>query len=151
MTDRAKAARDALRVFILAHQELQRLSEEIETVRAKLASTSRPARDVDIQYNRDPRAIEGLIATLSDLTAFYDARLVDVERMRLTMERRISQITGTPGMVLQKRYLQGKMLEDIAHDMEYSIRQIIRMHVTGLEQYAKLSFHVTDIRDTMAM
>ena len=54
-------------------------------------------------------------------------------------------------MVLQKRYLQGKMLEDIAHDMEYSIRQIIRMHVTGLEQYAKLSFHVTDIRDTMAM
>lgn len=151
MTDRAKAAQADLKAYRTARYELAKLEEDIANVRARVASTSRPPRLVDIQQTRDPKAGEGLLVALADLTAYYDAKRVDVEQMCLQTERRIGQISGIPGLILRVHYIQGKTLEQLAEELEYSYRQVVRLHVTALEQYAKLAFYVTPTRASMAM
>lgn len=151
MTDSARAAKFELKAYRTAQHELVRLEEEIANVRARLASTSRPARDVDIQQSRDPKATEALLAALADLTVFYAAKRVKTAKLCLHLERRIDRVAGVHALLLRMHYIDELTMEQIAARLEYSKRQILRFHLIAIEEYAKMAPHVTGVRDNMAM
>lgn len=151
MTDRAKAAQADLRRYKTAKRELRRIKEDIATIRSRLMSTSRPARDADIQYVFSPWSVEKQLAALADLKEFYDAKSADVMRLCMQLERQIDRVSGLGALILRMHYIDGIRIDHIARRFEYSIRQVIRLHMIALEEYEKTALHVIDDRDTMAM
>lgn len=137
MTDAAFRAKTELESYKLAKREILNLRDKIADVRARIEATSRPAREVDVQSSGDPNGIENLLAILVDLQIFYGQKQVQAEHLCYRLEIRIGQVAGLPGMILERKYIQGHQLEKIAVDLDYSYRQAKRLHNKGLEAYAK--------------
>ena len=65
----------------------------------------------------------------------YNATLHRAERLRNEIEDAIDAVdNGLLTEILSQKYLCGKSLEDIANMLNYSKRQIERLHIIALEQ-----------------
>lgn len=65
----------------------------------------------------------------------YKATLHRAERLRNEIEDAIDAVdNGLLTEILSQKYLCGKSLEDIANMLNYSKRQIERLHIIALEQ-----------------
>lgn len=132
MKEDIEAAREELKQYQIAKKYIQHLKEKIANLRSRINSTTFQVREIDIQYNVDPSAKEELLAALVDLQILYGQKQVEAERLCYDLEVKIGKVDGVPGLILSKKYIQGKSFEKIAAELSYSYRQIKRLHWQGL-------------------
>jgi DNA-directed RNA polymerase specialized sigma subunit len=122
-----------LKRYINLDREIERKLEEVARLRSKLT------RIMPI-YSTEPKGggsirgkTEGIIAKIVDLEKEIDA---DVDRL-ISIRDNIKAIIEAveddrERLLLQYRYLDGKTFEKIAVEMNYSWRQIHRLHSQAL-------------------
>ena len=137
MSDEANRARTELEQYRVMQRTIDNMKERIEQMTTRINATNRQPREIDIQYTPDPKAVEELLVALADLCELYGQTQVKAERLCYDLERRIGEVSGIPGLILEWRYIQGFSFERIAVKLDYSYRQIRRLHVKALEEYAK--------------
>jgi DNA-directed RNA polymerase specialized sigma24 family protein len=137
MSDEAIRARAELDQYRIMRRKIDLLKERIAKLHTRIEATNRTPREIDIQYMSDPKAIEELLAAAADLCTLYGEQQIKAERLCFCLERRIMEISGIPGMILEWRYIQGFSFDNIATRLDYSYRQVRRLHARALEDYAK--------------
>jgi DNA-directed RNA polymerase specialized sigma subunit len=122
-----------LKRYVILDREIDRKLEEVARLRSKLT------RIMPI-YSTEPKGggsirgkTEGIIAKIVDLEKEIDA---DVDRL-ISIRDNIKAIIEAveddrERLLLQYRYLDGKTFEKIAVEMNYSWRQIHRLHSRAL-------------------
>lgn len=91
------------------------------------------------------RRLKELISDYPDEAEKYRENLHEAKLMRDKIEKEI-ELLSNPVLaeVLAQKYQCGKTLEEIAYCMNYSTRQIERLHLKALGE-----FQVTDIKKTL--
>ena len=119
--------------------KLKRLEKDIEDVRAERSSIS-------INLDGMPHG-----SGLGDKVATLAAKLIDMERELIWMrsdawEKRMEIIRAVgmlenadQSLLLQLRYIDGKTWEEIAVEMHYSFRHVLRLHGYALREFAKIT------------
>ena len=122
-----------LKRYINLDREIDRKLEEVARLRAKLTRVTEV-------YTAEPKGggsirgkTEGIIAKIVDLEKEIDA---DVDRL-ISIRDNIKTIIESveddrERLLLQYRYLEGRTFEWIAAEMNYSWRQIHRLHSQAL-------------------
>ena len=68
--------------------------------------------------------------------ALYDTEITNSLNLRKEIEFKISMVdNGILSEVLFQKYILGKTLEEIGYILNYSKRQIERMHIKALEKF----------------
>ena len=138
MTDAIEKARAELERYRSISKQMKYTQERIEQITNQIEATNKPPREADIQHNSDPKKVEILLCELADLREMYlDIARTGAEFCRV-LEHRIKYINGVPGLILQRHYIEGKQLVDVAIDLDYSYRQAKRLHYKGLCEYARM-------------
>ena len=121
-----------------AERELKRLEEEYEQAKADILHLKA------IQYDAD-KVTGGKIGDLSDAIVAIEGYMERLGKqwdkliaLREDAKARIEQIEdGRYRDVLVRRYLQGQSWEWIAAGMNYSYRQVTRLHGGALRAFAE--------------
>jgi len=137
ISDEAIRARSELEQYRGMKRTIENMKDRIEQLTVRINAAGRQPKDVDIQYMPDPKAVEALLTALTDLRSLYGQTQIKAERLCFDLERRIGFVSGIPGLILEWRYIQGFSFEKIAVKLDYSYRQIRRLHVRALEEYAE--------------
>jgi len=136
MTDEAKRADEELSRYIEARKDIKHLKEKLEALRSRINAVNRQPRDMDIQHNSDPKAIEELLAALADLSKLYDDQKRDAERLCFVLELSIrDRCHGVSARILSSYYLSRKRLEQIALDEDFCYKQVKRLRHRALHEY----------------
>lgn len=138
MNEMAKRAQAELEKYRTVVKQIRYTEDRIVQIRSQIESTSKPPREIDIQYTGNPKGVEMLLCELVDLQNMYLEIAASGTRFCAKLEQRINRISGVPGLILQRRYIAGEMLADIAIDLDYSGRQAIRLQEIGLVEYSKM-------------
>lgn len=80
-----------------------------------------------------------MIAKLDNIRQQYIEKNNLMVRELIKIECAINKLNiSTERILIRKRYIDGKMWEDIANDMGYSLRQIHRLHSSALINLKKM-------------
>lgn len=137
MSDEAVMAKKELAQYRDMKRSIDHLHEKIERIKAKIESVGSGIKSSEIQHQPDQKTIEMLYMSMIDLQMLYGQKMVEAERLCYDLEVRISEVSGVCGLILSKRYILGLSFEKIAYELDYSYRQILRLHRKALEEYAK--------------
>ena len=132
MTSREK--KEMLSKYRAAVREVERLELEISRWRSKAEKMSAEIH-LAPAGGGNGRSMENAIAKIESLTAkLWDQRAEMVE-LRNRIGDAISAVSDDRLKdLLRLRYIEGLTLERIAEDMNYSFRQVTRMHGQALEK-----------------
>lgn len=136
MTDEARRADEELSRYREARQDIKHLKIKLDALRTRINSVSRQPREIDIQHESDPKAIEELLAAMADLSTLYDEQRRDAERLCFVLELSIrDRCQGAGARILSSYYLCRSRMEQIAVDEGYSYRQVKRIRYRALHEY----------------
>ena len=125
-----KTAKDELRALRRGEVELAALARQITRLRnqAALLQTAAPAPD-----SLSGRARTATVARLCSLQARYADQLAALVRQREDAARRILRLERSEWRaLLVLYYLEGRAWDDVAAAMNYSQRQLQRLHHDAL-------------------
>ena len=78
-----------------------------------------------------------LMIELPDKRDIYRVCIEKAEQFRKTIENQIEKVDGSLlSEILFQKYLCGKTLEEISYLLNYSNRQIERLHIKALENFS---------------
>jgi DNA-directed RNA polymerase specialized sigma24 family protein len=80
---------------------------------------------------------------MADLSAEYEKRWLEAENKKLEIEKNIDLVEEPYRILLHKRYVEGKTLEEISTLMNYSFDRVRHMHGEALLKYEKLAHFST--------
>jgi len=110
---------------------------ELEALRAASESVSPVSDGERVQTSPRDRTIED-VARIVDLESEINK---DIGQFLVTRNKIINEIQGLDNPVymniLFKRYVEYKQLEEIAVEMNYSYRQVLRLHGYALREFGK--------------
>ncbi len=87
-----------------------------------------------LQENKIKRLTEMIIKKPNEV-AKWENEIKACENLRKEIEDKISKIDDPVlSELLYEKYILGKTLEEISFDLNYSIRQIERLHIKALEK-----------------
>jgi len=110
--------------------------QDIKEFRTRLESTVKPPTDMP-GGGGDPKRFENDMAKLIDLQNEHSAFWLETERLRINIERKISNLQQPYKNILYMRYINWWSLEKIALVMSYSCKHVYRIHGTALYEYSK--------------
>lgn len=136
-------------------QRATRLDDEINTMQQSLDEMRSMAERVTASISAAPHgggddhSRENIIIKICDLNAKIEERIDELVTVKAEIVDRINQIQNANyRLLLWKRYIQGKRWEQIAVDMNYSDRQVKRVHGYALLEIGKrcheMSLNVTE-------
>ena len=117
---------------------INRLTDTVSILRSSLTSIGNDLKPDKIQSSKVTDTMSATIDKIVDfeneINAYIDA-LVDLKREALERINKISDLNQRN--VLIAKYVNGLKWEYIAHDLNFSMRQIHRIHGAALVDFAK--------------
>lgn len=83
------------------------------------------------------------VIKMADLSAEYERRWIEAENRKLEIEKKIDLVDEPYRILLHKRYVECKTLEEISTLMSYSFDRVRHMHGEALLKYEKLAHFST--------
>ena len=137
-----------LRQYKYIVQEIEALEEEIESTRTKLEDPGGYLRiettiikgkkhgvilpHADIHYDK----IASLVAEIVDLLSEIEEQHKKLSEKRKAIDNAIAKLDHREARLIKARYIEDKQWEQIAEEMNYSLRQIHRVHSDILQKMA---------------
>lgn len=124
-------------------EERKWVDAELEEIRALLYGTQGPQlTNLPRSSARRRSVIESKVAAheeeLKELEAYYQELGADLLRQQLAIERAIEGLEPTARLLMRLRYIEGLHWEPICVTMNYSWRQVHRLHSTALRELGGL-------------
>jgi hypothetical protein len=136
MTDEAKIAQADLRRYKDEKRNIKDLANKIYALQSRINSTTTRLKEISIQSSSQ-QGKEELICILVDLRDEYTKQQCEAERLMLSMELKIDEISsGLYKRILRNHYLYNQRFEQISMTEHIGWRQIMRLHNKALNEYA---------------
>lgn len=117
---------------------IARLKSTVATLRSSLTSQSYELKPDKVQSSGSKNPLEDAMIKISDLESNIQARIAKLATMR---QKAFDRIRNVPDLdqqnVLIARYYENKRWEKIAVELNFSIRQVHRIHGAGLLAFAE--------------
>ena len=114
-------------------QEIARIRSRIEALRRLAGRLTLTLRDVRVQTSADPHAAQALLAEAADAERGLSRLEEALQQAVADTARYISVLPdGQQIRVLALRYLEGRRWEDVAALLDYSARNVFRLHRLAL-------------------
>ena len=140
MTDKelSQKAKEQLSQIKKTDRLIDRLLSTVQTLRSSLTSQSYELQPDRVQTSGPKDRLSETFARIDDLEREINARIDDLIRLKEDTSKVIYQISDKDQQnVLIARYVQGERWEKIAVDLNFSIRQVHRIHGAALLSFAE--------------
>lgn len=121
------------------HRRVRRLQAQREQIRAELYSVGSPAGKMDadkVQTSLSGDTMLRLIAKVDEVERGIVAEMEELLELQHRITREIEQLPNEQQRdVLFQRYVLFKKWEQIAVDMNYTIRRVYQLHGEALESF----------------
>lgn len=115
--------------------ELAALQEAREIMEAQLTKATQTMTGDTVQSSKDPHAFD----RLGELAYQIEAQTKELDRVRAEIESAIRKVdNGKYRELLVRRYINGKTFEAVAVEMNYTWRQVHRIHGRALLEIAEV-------------
>ncbi len=132
-----KTPKEYLRQLRTAEIKIEQKEEELERLKSSLESISTGTDSERVQTTPKDRLSEE-ITRIVDLEKEIKS---DIKELLILKNKIINEIQSMDNPVyiniLYKRYVQYKSLEEIAVEMNYSYRQVLRLHGLALQDFKR--------------
>ena len=111
---------------------------QIKDLRDRLTSISCPMGE-KVQSTKDPDKFTDPVSKIIELEQEINEDIDKLIDMKCVARKMIEQLDNeVEKLVLYKRYFENKSFEQISVEMNYSWRQIHRLHGSALQNFAKV-------------
>ena len=132
-----KTPKEYLRQLRTAEIKIEQKEEELERLKSSLESISTGTDSERVQTTPRDRLSEE-ITRIVDLEKEINSDLGALLMLRNKIINEIQSMDNSVYInILYKRYVQYKSLEEIAVEMSYSYRQILRLHGLALQEFKR--------------
>lgn len=132
-----KTPKEYLRQLRTAEIKIEQKEEELERLKSSLESISTGTDSERVQTTPRDKVSED-VPQMVDLKREIES---DIKALLILKNKIINEIQSMDNPVyidiLYKRYVQYKSLEEIAVEMSYSYRQILRLHGLALQEFKR--------------
>jgi len=104
----------------------EKLSEEIERLRSKAESRTWPDGMPHSNYSED--RLSSVVAQIVDLSKLLEGKQESLIFRRKQIEAAIDQLDPGQQTLIRLKYIYGLNWEQVAKELNYSVRQTTRMH-----------------------
>lgn len=123
-------------------QEISKLLDSRRAIEEQLTSITQQYNSDGAQMTKDPHKFD----RIAEINNMISIRVTDLMNTKAEIMKVIYQLHDSrQRMVLLSYYIDGKTWEQTAVDMNYSFRQVTRIHGRALqevEKIQKMSYHV---------
>ena len=117
---------------------IQRLTDTVQTLRSRLTSQSYELNPDKVQTSGPKNTLEETVAKIVDLKADINRRIDELVDQKADAMSRIEKVPDKDQQnILIARYVNGTKWERIAVDLNFSMRQVHRIHGAALLDFAK--------------
>jgi RNA polymerase sigma factor (sigma-70 family) len=127
--------KEKLRQYKHLEKEILLLEEEIEKLQTSLLAPPKPDGLPKSNYAVDRTA--NIIAKIVDLKTKLNESLEQLIFIRCEIEDAITKLPADQRLLMRLRYIDGEKWEAIAVEMNYSWKQVHRIHSRALQGIAK--------------
>ncbi|BBF45070.1 hypothetical protein lbkm_3829 [Lachnospiraceae bacterium KM106-2] len=134
-----KVENEKKKEFLLRYRIATRKIESLEEQRESLIRTMRSAKAVrysDMPHGNKQSDLSDYIVKLDEMINAITNTLAVKIQLQLEIEGNIVNMEdGLECDILRKHYIELKSFEEIAEELQYTYRHIIRMHSSALEHF----------------
>lgn len=140
MTDKelSQQAKDYFAQIRKTDRLIQRLKGTVATLRSGLTSQSYELKPDKVQTSGPKNPLESTMIKIVDLESQITARIDELATMR---NETFSMIKNVPDLdqqnILIGRYIQLKEWDDIAHELNFSPKWVLKLHGKALLEFSK--------------
>lgn len=104
----------------------EKLAEEIERLRCKAESRTWPDGMPHTNYSED--RLSGIVAKIVDLSKLLEGKQESLIYRRKQIEAVIDQLEPGEQTLIRLKYVHGLSWDQVANELNYSVRQVTRLH-----------------------
>lgn len=104
----------------------EKLAEEIERLRCKAESRTWPDGMPHSNYSED--RLSGIVVKIVDLSKLLEAKQESLNFRRKQIEAAIDKLDPREQALIRLKYIYGLNWEQVAKELNYSVRQATRIH-----------------------
>lgn len=135
-------AKEELLQYKYAREKVEETLEEYQKYKDRAEKMTSIISDVPRGTSSSDKVADNAVE-MADLSAEYEKRWLEAENKKLEIEKNIDLVEEPYRILLHKRYVEGKTLEEISTLMNYSFDRVRHMHGEALLKYEKLAHFST--------
>ena len=135
-------AKEELLQYKYAREKVQETLEEYQKYKDRAEKMTSIISDMPRGTSSSDKVADNAVK-MADLSAEYEKRWLEAENKKLEIEKNIDLVEEPYRILLHKRYVEGKTLEEISTLMNYSFDRVRHMHGEALLKYEKLAHFST--------
>lgn len=135
-------AKEELLQYKYAREKVQETLEEYQKYKDRAEKMTSIISDMPRGTSSSDKVADNA-TEMADLSAEYEKRWLEAENKKLEIEKNIDLVEEPYRILLHKRYVEGKTLEEISTLMNYSFDRVRHMHGEALLRYKKLAHFST--------
>lgn len=133
-----QTAKDYLNQIQKTDRLIQRLTDTVSTLRSRLISQNYELKPDRVQSSGSKDPIGETFAKIAELEAEINAHIDELVDWKKEAHARIGKIPDLDQQnILIARYIEGKRWEKISVEINFSIRQVHRIHGAALVAFAE--------------
>lgn len=135
-------AKEELLQYKYAREKVEETLEEYQKYKDRAEKMTSIISDMPRGTSSSDKVADNAVK-MADLSAEYEKRWLEAENKKLEIEKNIDLVEEPYRILLHKRYVEGKTLEEISTLMNYSFDRVRHMHGEALLKYEKLAHFST--------
>lgn len=135
-------AKEELLQYKYAREKVDETLEEYQKYKDRAEKMTSIISDMPRGTSSSDKVADNAVK-MADLSAEYEKRWLEAENKKLEIEKNIDLVEEPYRILLHKRYVEGKTLEEISTLMNYSFDRVRHMHGEALLRYEKLAHFST--------
>ena len=121
-----------LQQYANTNYEVEQIKEKIIELRDRMTTITSTQFDAVPGGHSNGDKIGGLVAKIDELERTYQDKLLTLVTNQMTLESLIEQLNDKERLLIRKRYEECKTWETVCVEMNYSWRQMHRLHAYTL-------------------
>jgi DNA-directed RNA polymerase specialized sigma subunit len=131
--------KEELRAYYYTKKEAQQIEQALEQLELEMENPRTTRLDAMPRACPDGTGpTERLALRHLELTELYQSKLAEMRATQLRIEQAIEQLEATERMLMRSRYIDGMTWEEVCVAMNYSWRQVHRIHAAALSHIASV-------------
>lgn len=114
--------------------EAEQLEERIQELKEQLTSITSQRLDEVQASGGTADKIGNIVCNLVELQTIYQDKYIDLIKETIAIEVMVNTLDSKDRILMRKKYIEGKTLEEICVEMGYCYRNVIRIHKRAIRK-----------------